>query len=111
MRFVERTGFGRRGFTPFYIDACASINLGRTPFHIKVPRSDFEGHTHHSLYLVMYDIFNECARFNVLDLVCDMMRDILPIMSKQRWSKLVWQRAWMIEDAYWASANMISKEK
>ena len=58
----------------------------------------------------MFDILNECARFNLLKVVCDMMNGTLPVMSKQRWSRLVWQRAWMIEDSYWASANLIFRE-
>ena len=58
----------------------------------------------------MFDILNECARFNVLDLVWDMMNGTLPVMSKQKWSRLVWQRAWMIKDSYWASANLIFRE-
>ena len=58
----------------------------------------------------MFDILNECARFNVLDLVWDVMNGTLPVMSKQKWSRLVWQRAWMIKDSYWASANLIFRE-
>ena len=31
-------------------------------------------------------------------------------MSKQQWSRLVWQQAWSIEDAYWRSANLVMKD-
>ena len=58
----------------------------------------------------LYDIFIECARFDLLSSVCDMGFDNKPVVSKQQWSRLVWQQAWSIEDAsYWGSVNTIMK--
>ena len=59
---------------------------------------------------IFFDIFRECARLDVLHLVSDMMYGEKPVVSKQLWSRLVWQRAWSIEDAYWKSANMIMRD-
>ena len=58
----------------------------------------------------MFDMFNECARFDVLALLQDMAMDVVPLMSKPGWSKLVWQWTWIIEDAFWASTNLIMRE-
>ena len=58
----------------------------------------------------MFDMFNECARFDVLALLQDLAMCVVPLMSKPGWSKLVWQRAWTIEDAFWASTNLIMRE-
>ena len=58
----------------------------------------------------MFDMFNECARFDVLALLQDMAMSVVPLMSKSGLSKLVWQRAWIIEDAFWASTNLIMRE-
>ena len=58
----------------------------------------------------MFDMFNECARFDVLALLQDMAMGVVPLMSKPGWSKLVWQRALIIEDAFWASTNLIMRE-
>ena len=57
----------------------------------------------------LYDIFRECARFDLLSSVCDMVFDNKPVVSKQQWSRLVWQQSWSIEDAYWGSVNTIMK--
>ena len=32
-----------------------------------------------------------------------MAKGILPLMSKISWSKVVWEKAWVLDDAYWRS--------
>ena len=58
----------------------------------------------------LFDILTECARLDVLNLVRDMVYGTSPLMSKYGWSRLVWQLAWIIEDAYWNSINLIMPE-
>ena len=43
-------------------------------------------------------------------MLCDMVDGTSPLISTPSWSSLVWQRAWTLEDAYWASANLILRE-
>ena len=59
---------------------------------------------------IFFDIFNTCARLDVLHCILDMVDGNEPVMSKQLWSRLVWQQAWTIEDAYWESANLIMRD-
>ena len=58
----------------------------------------------------LFDIFTECARFDVLRTLQDMVNGCTPLISKSKWSMLVWQRAWIIEDAFWNGTNLIMKE-
>ena len=58
----------------------------------------------------MFDMFTECARFDVLRTLQDMVNERTPLLSKSKWSMLFWQRAWIIEDAFWTGANLIMKE-
>ena len=58
----------------------------------------------------LVDILNECARLGLLHLIVEMVSGVRAIMSKPQWTRLVWQQAWTLEDAYWRSANLILKE-
>ena len=58
----------------------------------------------------IHDILNECTRFHVMNLICDMIHRSIPIMSKLQWYKIIWQQAWTMEDTYWKSTNVIAKE-
>ena len=50
-----------------------------------------------------FDIFNTCMRFGLLEQVIKMAKGLIPVMSKKCWSKLVWEKAWTLDEAYWRS--------
>ena len=51
----------------------------------------------------LFDIFNSCFRLGLLEQLVKMAKGKTPIMSKTSWSKLVWEKAWTLDDAYWKS--------
>ena len=51
----------------------------------------------------LFDIFNSCLRLGLLEQLVKMAKGMIPIMSKTGWSKLVWEKAWTLDDAYWKS--------
>ena len=51
----------------------------------------------------LFDIFNSCLRLGLLEQIIKMVKGISPILSKKMWSKLVWEKAWSLDDAYWKS--------
>ena len=57
-----------------------------------------------------YDILNAATRFGVFSYICDMATGNSPIMSKRRWSKIIWNNAWRLEDAYWNSTKILHKD-
>ena len=58
----------------------------------------------------LYDIFNTAISFGVFEVVRDMALSNIPVASKNSWSKLIWNRAWSLEDANWKAANCIMKD-
>ena len=57
-----------------------------------------------------YDILNAATRFGVFSYICDMASGNSPIKSKSSWSKLMWNNAWRLEDAYWNSTKILYKD-
>ena len=49
-------------------------------------------------------------RMGLLDIVYDMCRGNLPLAQKSSWSKLVWEKAWRLEDIYWSTTGIIHKD-
>ena len=39
-----------------------------------------------------------------------MVNGKIPVASKRAWSKLIWDRAWKLEDANWQASNLILKD-
>ena len=58
----------------------------------------------------IFDILTVALLFGLYNVVKDMIMNISPTPSKYSWSKLVWERAWVLEDANWKAANVILKE-
>ena len=50
--------------------------------------------THHGFLMT-------CERFQLLDLVYNMVFDDAPIIAKKVWSRQTWSRAWAYDDLYW----------
>ena len=49
-------------------------------------------------------------RLGLHNLCIDMIEGNLAIMGKKAWSKLVWEKAWILEDVYWDSRMLIHKD-
>ena len=58
----------------------------------------------------VYDLMNVCARFVVLDEVVGVIMGAVSIPHKKTWSKRIWSKAWELDDAYWQSTCMLSKD-
>ena len=54
-------------------------------------------------------IITAVRKFGILDMLCDMVRGISPIISKTRWSQTVWRKAWEYEDLYWDSTRILNR--
>ena len=54
----------------------------------------------------VYGMLNACKRLGVLDIA---LRAIggTAIYSKNMWSKMAWEKAWEMDDAYWRSTSVI----
>ena len=58
----------------------------------------------------IFDILTVALMFGLYNVVKEMITNTTPAVSKRSWSKLVWERAWALEDANWKAANTILKE-
>ena len=58
----------------------------------------------------VYEISNVAIEFGLFNAVKDMIMNVTPIASKGAWSKLIWERAWKLDDANWRAANTIYKD-
>ena len=50
-----------------------------------------------------FDILNACHKLGLLNTVRDMALGKIPLIGKKRWSGLIWERAWRLDDGYWKS--------
>ena len=58
----------------------------------------------------VFDILNIAIKFGLYEAIKDMTLQKIPLPSKKRWSTLVWQRAWNLEDINWRASNMIHQD-
>ena len=58
----------------------------------------------------IFDLFNVCLRFGVLNEVVDMIEGRSVPVAKATWSKRVWSKAWALDDAYWHTMSMVFSE-
>ena len=56
------------------------------------------------------DMLLSAKRMGLISIIYDMCCGKLPLVTKRRWSKLVWEKAWMIEDSFWSSTSILHKE-
>ena len=56
----------------------------------------------------IFDILSAADRLGLLSTVYKMINGSIALHSKPSWSKLVWSRAWKLEDAYWMSTFVIN---
>ena len=56
-----------------------------------------------------FNMLNTATRFGILSNVCDMVTGKSAIMSKKCWSRMVWDKAWMIDDLFWESTRILHR--
>ena len=56
------------------------------------------------------DMLRAAKRMGLLNIVINMVEGNLPIISKKAWSKLVWEKAWTLEDVFWDTSKLIHKD-
>ena len=56
------------------------------------------------------DMLLSAKRMGLISIIYDMCCGKLPIANKRKWSKLVWEKAWVIEDNFWSSTSILHKE-
>ena len=55
----------------------------------------------------IYDLPNTSNRFGLLHNILEMVAEHVPCSAKKSWSRLVWQRAWALDDVYWDSTMLL----
>ena len=58
----------------------------------------------------IFDILNIALIFGVLGTIKTMSDGISPIVSKNAWSRLIWERAWRLDDSNWHASNTVLRE-
>ena len=58
----------------------------------------------------IYDLLDVCHVYGLLEIVSKTISGVVPQMWKNSWKKLVWDRAWSIEEAFWSSTISLCKE-
>ena len=58
----------------------------------------------------VFNLLDTAIIFGVFNTISEMCTGKSPIISKRAWSKLIWDRAWKLEDANWRAANIIHKD-
>ena len=55
----------------------------------------------------VFDLLNAGKRLGLLGVILDILGGVRPIGSKTAWSKIVWERAWALDDTHWRSMSMV----
>ena len=58
----------------------------------------------------IYNIMDVAVMYGLVDAINGMLKCEVPISLKRAWSKLIWERAWKLEDANLRASNMIFKD-
>ena len=56
------------------------------------------------------EIIFAAKRLGLLNILVDMVNDNITVFGKRQWSKVVWGKAWILEDIFWDSTKLIHKE-
>ena len=59
---------------------------------------------------LIFNLLDLAITFGVFKSIQDMVNVKIPVASKRVWSKLIWDRAWKLEDANWQASNLILKD-
>ena len=55
-----------------------------------------------------FDILNHAKKAGVYKLIYDMCTGKMQIFPKATWSKIIWAKAWQLDDLYWFSTNSLN---
>ena len=58
----------------------------------------------------MFDILNVAISSGLFNIIQEMISGMSPLVSKRAWSKIIWERAWKLDDADWSASNFIFKD-
>ena len=58
----------------------------------------------------IYDLLEVCQVYGLLGVIGKIISGDVPQMGKNSWKKLVWDRAWNIEEIFWSSTIALCKE-
>ena len=56
------------------------------------------------------EIYNAASGMGIFNILSDSTCDRKTLCTKKSWSRYVWDRAWKLEDLYWASTSIIKKD-
>ena len=57
-----------------------------------------------------FEALNACNKLGLLDVVRSMTNGSTIVYGKKKWSNLVWERAWKLDDAFWKSINTLNPQ-
>ena len=57
-----------------------------------------------------FDVLNPCHKLGLINVVKDMALGDTPLIGKKRWSNMVWENAWRLDDGYWKSIMTLNPE-
>ena len=58
----------------------------------------------------IFDLLNVAISFGLFNVIQEMINGTSPIVSKTAWSKIIWERAWRLDDADWSASNFLFKD-
>ena len=58
----------------------------------------------------IFDMLNVAVQFGLLETIRKMTTGESGVTSKEGWSKIIWKRAWTLDDADWRASNMVLRD-
>ena len=58
----------------------------------------------------IFEMLETCVRFNLLEKVLEMTFGYVNVIGKKVWSRMVWDKAWILDDAYWKSTGILHEQ-
>ena len=55
----------------------------------------------------VFDMLDTSVRFDLLEPILEMVLGDAQVTHKKAWSKLVWEKAWSLDDAFWKSTRFV----
>ena len=69
-----------------------------------VNRNVINGNPHCS---PVFEMLDTSVRFDLLEPILEMIFGDTQITHKKAWSKLIWEKAWSLDDAFWKSTRLV----
>ena len=58
----------------------------------------------------IYELLNTGVKFGLFKVIFDMSNGDIPIIPKNKWSKMVWSIAWHLDDTFWESTAIMHRK-